>query len=155
MRFFLLTSIRSCKLQQTVHCFLVDIRHPSFIEIQSMPRGTAVNIILRVCLGQSLQSSLSSPRVSSSQTGEKNQRKHSLPRHLFVYVCAKSVQSYPTLCSPMDCSPPGSSVRGILQARILEGVAMPSSRGYSDRGIEPMSLLSPTLSGGFFTTSTI
>ena len=40
-------------------------------------------------------------------------------------------QSYPTLCNPMDCSPPGSSVHGILQARILEWVAMPSSRGSS------------------------
>ena len=42
---------------------------------------------------------------------------------------AKSLQSCPTLCNPMDCSPPGSSVHGILQARILERVAMPSSRG--------------------------
>ena len=33
-------------------------------------------------------------------------------------------QSYPTLCDPMDCSPPGSSVHGILQARILEWVAI-------------------------------
>ena len=40
-------------------------------------------------------------------------------------------QSCPTLCSPMDCSPPDSSVLGILQARILEWVAMPSSRGSS------------------------
>ena len=40
-------------------------------------------------------------------------------------------QSCPTLCNPMDCSLPGSSVRGILQARILEWVAMPSSRGSS------------------------
>ena len=35
------------------------------------------------------------------------------------------------LCDPMDCSPPGSSVHGILQARILEWVVMPSSRGSS------------------------
>ena len=41
------------------------------------------------------------------------------------------LQSWPTLCDPMDCSPPGSSVHGILQARILEWVAMPSSRGSS------------------------
>ena len=40
-------------------------------------------------------------------------------------------QAYPTLCKPMDCSPPGSSVRGILQARILEWVGMPFSRGSS------------------------
>ena len=43
-------------------------------------------------------------------------------------MCAKSLQSCPTLCDPMDCSPPGSCVHGILQARILEWVAMPSSR---------------------------
>ena len=48
-----------------------------------------------------------------------------------VLCCAKSLQLYLTLCDPMDCSPPGSSVHGILQARILEWVAMPSSRGSS------------------------
>ena len=36
-----------------------------------------------------------------------------------------------TLCDPMDCSPPGSSVHGILQARMLEWVAIPFSRGSS------------------------
>jgi len=40
-------------------------------------------------------------------------------------------QSCPTLWDPMDCSPPGSSVHGILQARILEWVAIPFSRGSS------------------------
>ena len=48
-----------------------------------------------------------------------------------VSCCARSLQSCPTLCDPMDCSPLGSSVHGILQARILERVAMPSSRGSS------------------------
>ena len=43
-------------------------------------------------------------------------------------VCAKSLQSCLTLCNPMNCSPPGSSVHGILQARILEWVAVPFSR---------------------------
>ena len=47
------------------------------------------------------------------------------------YVCAKSLQLCPTLCNPMDYSLPGSSVHGILQARILEWVAMHSSRGSS------------------------
>ena len=42
--------------------------------------------------------------------------------------CAKSLQLCPTLCNPVDCSLPGSSVHGILHARILEWVAMPSSR---------------------------
>ena len=40
-------------------------------------------------------------------------------------------QSCPTLCNPMDCSLPGSSVHGILQARMLEWVAMPFSKGSS------------------------
>ena len=40
-------------------------------------------------------------------------------------------QSCPTLCNPMDCSLPGSSVPGMLQARILEWVAISSSRGLS------------------------
>ena len=44
---------------------------------------------------------------------------------------AKSLQLCPALCNPINCSPPGSSVHGILQARILEWVAMPSSRGSS------------------------
>ena len=46
-------------------------------------------------------------------------------------VHAKSLQSCPILCNPMDCSPPGSPVHGISQARILKWVAMPSSRGSS------------------------
>ena len=44
--------------------------------------------------------------------------------HLVTEMCL-------TLCHPMDCSPPGSPVHGILQARILKWVAMPSSRGSS------------------------
>ena len=46
-------------------------------------------------------------------------------------VHAKSPQSCPTLCDPVDQSPPGSSVQGILQARILEWVTVPSSRASS------------------------
>ena len=50
-------------------------------------------------------------------------------------------QSCPTLCDPVDCSPPSSSVHGILQARILEWVAISFSRGSSrsDPGIKPRS----------------
>ena len=58
-------------------------------------------------------------------------------------VCLVS-QSCPTLCDRMDCSPPGSLVHGILQARIMEWVAMPSSRGspsgdLPNPGIKPKS----------------
>ena len=56
----------------------------------------------------------------------------------YVRAC-KSLQSYPTLCDSMDCSPPGFSVHRILQARILEWVAMPSSRG-SSRPIDQTSI---------------
>ena len=46
-------------------------------------------------------------------------------------MCVKSLQSCLTLCDAIDSSPQGSSVLGILQARILEWVAVPSSRGSS------------------------
>ena len=68
-------------------------------------------------------------------------------------VHAKSLQSCPTLCNAMDYSLPGSSIHGILQARILEWVAMPSPGDPPDPGIELTSLTSPALAGGFFTTS--
>ena len=45
-------------------------------------------------------------------------------------------QLCPILCNPMDCSLPGSSVHGILQARVLEWVVIPFSRGSSDPGIK-------------------
>ena len=48
-----------------------------------------------------------------------------------VYMHAKLLQSCLTLYDPMDSSPPGSPVHGTLQARILEWVALPSSRGSS------------------------
>ena len=57
----------------------------------------------------------------------------------FLLKC-KSVlvtQSCLTICDPKDCSPSGSSVHGILQARILEWVTIIFSRGYSPPGVEP------------------
>ena len=52
----------------------------------------------------------------------------------------------------MDCKPPGSSVHGILQAKILEWVAISFSRGSSQ--LRDLSPASPALAAGFFTTST-
>ena len=57
-------------------------------------------------------------------------------------------QSRPALCDPMDCSPPGSSVHGILQVKILEWVAIPSSRGSSQP--RDQTLVS-RIAGWFFT----
>ena len=48
-----------------------------------------------------------------------------------IFLCAKSLQSRPTLCDPMNWSPLGSSVHGISQGRILEWVTSSSSRGFS------------------------
>ena len=67
-------------------------------------------------------------------------------------VYAKSLQSRPTICNPMDCNPPGSSAHGILQARMLEWVAMPPLGDFPNPGIEPASLTSPALASGFFNT---
>ena len=61
--------------------------------------------------------------------------------------------SCPTLCDPMDYSPPGSFVHGILQVRTLEWVTMPSSRDIPNPRIEPATLMSPALAGWFFATS--
>ena len=58
-----------------------------------------------------------------------------------VYVCSVT-QLCVSLCDPMDCSPPGSSVRGIFQARILEWVAISSPGDLPVPGVE---LRSPTL----------
>ena len=65
---------------------------------------------------------------------------------LCCYLVSKSC---PTLCDPMDCSPPDSSVYGISQARILEWVAISFSRDLPNPGSGPAS---SALVGGFFTT---
>ena len=56
-----------------------------------------------------------------------------------VCLCTKSLQLYLTLCDPKDCSPPGSSVHGISQVRVLEWIAVSFSRDLSDSGIKPTS----------------
>ena len=61
----------------------------------------------------------------------------------------KSLQSYLTLCDPMDCSPPGSSAHGILQTKYWSGLPCPPPGHLPDPGMEPRSL---TLAGGFFTS---
>ena len=72
-------------------------------------------------------------------------------RYLFMYtfVVIQSLSHIRLLCDPMDCSPPGSSVHGIFQARILEWVPFHSRGDLSDTAIK---LASPALAGRFFTT---
>ena len=75
---------------------------------------------------------------------------HSVPeteKELFVSLftiyaweggfCCSVIESCPTLCNPMDCSPPGSSVHRISQARILEWVVISYSRDLPDPGTKP------------------
>ena len=65
-----------------------------------------------------------------------------------VCVCD---QSCPTLCDPMDCSPLGSSVRRISQARILEWVAVSYLRIFLTQGLKPHLLCLYCITGGSFT----
>ena len=69
--------------------------------------------------------------------------------YINMYMCiykhgseSEVAQSCPTLCNPMDCSPPGSSVHGIFQARVLEWVAISFSGGPSwPKNRTPVSLI--------------
>ena len=56
-----------------------------------------------------------------------------------------------TLCDPIDSSPPGSSVHGILQIRILEWIVVPLPVDLPNPGINPMSAASPAFGGELFT----
>ena len=73
---------------------------------------------------------------------------------VFLGACmhAKSLQSCPTLCDPMDSSPPGSSIHGIVQARILGCHALLQG-DLPNPGIEPGSFTFPALAGKNFTPS--
>ena len=74
---------------------------------------------------------------------------------LYCIVLCVCAQSCPTVCDPMDCSLPGSSVPGFLQAKILEWVTISYSRGSFRPRDQTQVSGSPTSAGRFFTTSTI
>ena len=78
---------------------------------------------------QTSSSHSSSPQSCSSSSSLL----HLSPFHPDYSQVSESAvtQSYLTLCDPMDCSPPGSSIHGILQARILEWVAISFSKSVS------------------------
>ena len=82
-------------------------------------------------------------------------------QHIYMYQCVcvcvcvcKSLQLCLTLCDPINCSPPGSPVHGILQARILGYHALIWVICLPNSGIKPAFFMSPALAGGFFTTRT-
>ena len=68
-------------------------------------------------------------------------------------LCVLSRLSHVQLCNTRDCSPPGSCVRGIFHARILE-LPFPPPENLPNPGTEPTSLVSSALAGIFFTTGT-
>ena len=71
--------------------------------------------------------------------------------HCFL-MATHSSQSCPILSDPMDYNPPGSSAHRIFQAKILEWVTISYSRDLPNPEIDPMSLTSPALANGLFTT---
>ena len=75
---------------------------------------------------------------------------HIYPR-IYLYIKCQLLSSV-RLCDPMDCNPPGSSVHGILQARILEWVAIPFSRGSFLPGDQTCAAYISCIDGGFLTT---
>ena len=71
----------------------------------------------------------------------------------FACMCAKSLQSCPTLCDPVDCSLPASSVHGDSPGKNT-GVGFPPPGDLPNTGIKPVFLIFPALASRFFTTST-
>ena len=120
-----IASLHSLPLCDCVFWFLLCIRKPSIISkfphIRS-PGTSSLEPVLRSLAHKTIV------KVSAN----------------LCCVCMLSGFSHVWLCDPMDYSTPGSSVYGILQARILEWVGMPSSRGSSWPGIEPSSHISCT-----------
>ena len=90
------------------------------------------DLVRTVQLGQDMNSHFMYPRQEEECEATLVQRPHTLsPVRKPNRMLAKLLHSCPILCDPVDCSPPGSSVHGILQARILEWVAVSFSRGSS------------------------
>ena len=72
---------------------------------------------------------------------KKRPRQKSIFKKILL-VCS-TAQSCPTLCNSMDCSPPGYSVHGVLQARILSGLPFPPPGDLPDPWSEPVSPVAP------------
>ena len=84
-------------------------------EVIHIPPSPSEQILFLFCAGTFGQHGFSSP----------------IGIRAYAAAAAKSLQSCPTLCDPIDCSPAGSSLHGILQASVLEWVAISFSRGSS------------------------
>ena len=114
--------------------------HPNFFPVrQKQTLLTARTVIWRFCY---LPSNLTLMILFSSRLTPQALVLYLAP-FILLPLCAQSLKSCLTLCNPMVCSLPDSSVHGILQARILEWVARPSSRVSSwPRDWNPISYVS-------------
>ena len=95
-----------------------------------------------------------SPRIQSTQVAFLLLPEHRDPAKLLAAqgCVALCCLSRVRLCNPMDYNPPGSSVHGILQAKILEWLAISSSGDLPNSVIKPGSFMSLALAEEFFTT---
>ena len=106
--------------------------------------------------GQALGNAPVCPGLACVHSVPENSPGHSQIKHSLILpilsacVPAKSLQSCPTLYNSLDCSSPDSSVCGILQARLLEWVAMPSSVGSSRPRDRTPGTCDSCIAGGFF-----
>ena len=79
---------------------------------------TALGVGQRKCQTSSGESKVTSGTNREASINSKGLSGNTL--HIWKAAAAKSLHSHPTLSDPMDCSPPGSSIHGIFQARVLE-----------------------------------
>ena len=112
-------------------CHALSFGHSLFSHFVFAVRSSFPNRGWNPCPLQWKQGILTTGPKESAQSHFDSERSFGLWFPSAVLCCA---QSGLTLCNPMDCSPPGSSVHGIVQARILERVAISSSRRSSPPG---------------------
>ena len=120
-------------------CLTAKSCHTLWDPVDCSPPGSSVHGIFQERILELIAISFSKPELGfkpiASCTGRQilqhRADREAPDRCMCACMHAKSLQPCATLCDPMDCSPPGVSINGILQARILEWAAIPSSRGSS------------------------
>ena len=128
-----------------------EVNHPFVPHIPSISHSVAISVIrwtVRAITVLVFKSPLFYLMMVPKHEGSNAGNSVILLLCLIVVVVVLVAQSCPTLCDPTDSNPPGSSVHGILQARILEWIAIPFSRGSSQ--LRDWTWVS-CIAGGFFT----
>ena len=93
--------------------------------------------------------------IPSKRVGHSLATKQQQILSSYCSFCVLVLHSRLTLCNPLDCSPPGSSVHGFPRQKYWRGLPFPTSGDLCNPGIKPMSLVSPALAGKFFSISAI